>query len=84
MAPDEKVFAYLNGKPRAPQGERWARGVEKWRELRSDPGAVFDREIHLDASLLELELTEPSVFLPYGEGAAARFADVLAARLRKP
>ena len=33
--------------------------------------------------LLELELTEPSVFLPYGEGAAARFADVLAQRLRK-
>lgn len=32
--------------------------------------------------LLELELTEPSVFLPYGEGSAARFAQVLAARLR--
>ncbi len=57
MAPDEKVFSYLKGKPRAPQGELWDRGVEKWRELRSDPGAVFDREIHLDASGLEPMVT---------------------------
>lgn len=33
--------------------------------------------------LLELEVTEPSVFLPYGEGAAARFADALRQRLEK-
>jgi 3-isopropylmalate/(R)-2-methylmalate dehydratase large subunit len=57
MAPDEKVFSYLKGKPRAPQGELWDRGVEKWHELRSDPGAVFDREIHLDASGLEPMVT---------------------------
>ena len=57
MAPDEKVFAYLKGKPRAPVGALWEQGVGKWRELRSDPGAVFDREIHLDASVLEPMVT---------------------------
>ncbi|PMZ61647.1 3-isopropylmalate dehydratase large subunit, partial [Pseudomonas sp. GW247-3R2A] len=31
MAPDEKVFAYLKGKPRAPKGVLWEQAVEKWR-----------------------------------------------------
>ena len=57
MAPDEKVFAYLKDKPRAPEGAVVGRGAGKWRELRSDPGAVFDREIDLDASALEPMVT---------------------------
>ncbi|WP_248308729.1 3-isopropylmalate dehydratase large subunit [Bosea sp. 124] len=50
IAPDETTFAYLKGRPRAPQGEEWDRAVEQWRDLRSDPGAVFSRECILDAS----------------------------------
>ena len=47
MAPDDKVFAYLQVKPRAPRGALWAAAVARWRELHSDPGAHFDREVQL-------------------------------------
>jgi 3-isopropylmalate/(R)-2-methylmalate dehydratase large subunit len=57
MAPDDKVFAYLKSKPRAPQGELWERAVTKWRTLHSDAGAVFDREVTLDVSTLEPMVT---------------------------
>ncbi|TFY92219.1 3-isopropylmalate dehydratase large subunit [Pseudomonas kairouanensis] len=57
MAPDEKVFAYLKGKPRAPKGERWEQALVGWRRLYSDAGAVFDREVHLDATTLEPMVT---------------------------
>ena len=49
FAPDEKTFAYLKGRPMAPQGEAWERAVEQWRTLRTDEGAVFDRSIRIDA-----------------------------------
>lgn len=52
MAPDEKVFAYLATKPRAPKGEDWKLAEEQWRELHSDEGARFDLEVELDASSL--------------------------------
>ncbi|QJI32870.1 3-isopropylmalate dehydratase large subunit [Pseudomonas sp. ADAK13] len=57
MAPDEKVFAYLKGKPRAPKGELWDRALAGWRELHSDAEAVFDLEVHLDATALEPMVT---------------------------
>jgi 3-isopropylmalate/(R)-2-methylmalate dehydratase large subunit len=50
VAPDETTFAYLEGRPFAPRGERWARALADWRALPSDQGAVFDREVHLDAA----------------------------------
>ena len=50
FAPDEKTFAYLKGRPMAPQGEAWERAAERWRMLRTDEGAVFDRSVHIDAS----------------------------------
>ena len=52
MAPDQKVFDYLEGKPRAPKGEQWRRAVAVWRNLHSDEGAVFDHEVTLDVSTL--------------------------------
>ncbi|MFP1677061.1 3-isopropylmalate dehydratase large subunit [Alloalcanivorax sp. C16-2] len=52
MAPDEKVYAYLADKPRAPKGEMWERAVARWRTLYSDPGARFDREVTLEAGEL--------------------------------
>lgn len=50
IAPDETTFEYLKGRPYAPKGEAWDRAVARWRELPTDEGAVFDREIHLKAS----------------------------------
>jgi 3-isopropylmalate dehydratase large subunit len=50
FAPDEKTFAYLKGRPMAPQGGAWERSVEQWRELVTDRGASFDRCVRLCAS----------------------------------
>ncbi|WP_406855545.1 3-isopropylmalate dehydratase large subunit [Alsobacter sp. KACC 23698] len=52
VAPDEKTFAYLKGRPKAPSGMAWDMAVEYWRTLVSDEGALFDREIRLDAASL--------------------------------
>jgi 3-isopropylmalate/(R)-2-methylmalate dehydratase large subunit len=49
IAPDEVTFEYLRGRPHAPQGAAWDRAVEAWRGLVGDEGAVFDREIFIDA-----------------------------------
>jgi 3-isopropylmalate/(R)-2-methylmalate dehydratase large subunit len=57
MAPDDKVFAYIAGRPRAPSGELWTRAVAQWRELASDPDAVFDREVTLAAGAIEPMVT---------------------------
>jgi 3-isopropylmalate/(R)-2-methylmalate dehydratase large subunit len=53
IAPDEATFAYLQGRPHAPQGTDWTQAVEYWRTLPSDDDAVFDAEIHLDAADME-------------------------------
>ncbi|WZH52714.1 MAG: 3-isopropylmalate dehydratase large subunit [Nocardioides alkalitolerans] len=50
IAPDETTFAYIEGRPEAPQGEDWDAAVAHWRTLVTDEGAEFDREIVLDAS----------------------------------
>lgn len=50
IAPDEKTFAYLKGRPQAPKGRAWERAVAAWRQLATDPGAVYDREITFDAA----------------------------------
>jgi len=46
-APDEAVLAYIRGKPRAPKGRVWDSAVKAWGALKSDPDAVFDREVDL-------------------------------------
>jgi 3-isopropylmalate/(R)-2-methylmalate dehydratase large subunit len=43
VAPDEKTFAYLEGREHAPQGKDFERAVEHWRSLATDPGATYDR-----------------------------------------
>ena len=50
IAPDEKTFDYLKGRPMAPKGEEWDRALTQWRLLYSDPDAKFDREERLDAA----------------------------------
>jgi 3-isopropylmalate/(R)-2-methylmalate dehydratase large subunit len=57
IAPDETTFAYLKGRPRAPQGADWDRAVAYWRTLPSDAGAVYDREERFDGSALEPMIT---------------------------
>jgi 3-isopropylmalate/(R)-2-methylmalate dehydratase large subunit len=49
IAPDATTFAYLQGRPHAPQGEQWEAAVAAWRELHSDDDARFDREVVLRA-----------------------------------
>jgi 3-isopropylmalate/(R)-2-methylmalate dehydratase large subunit len=57
IAPDETTFAYIEGRHYAPKGEQWDRAVAYWRTLVTDDDAVFDRELHLDASKLEPMVT---------------------------
>jgi 3-isopropylmalate/(R)-2-methylmalate dehydratase large subunit len=57
IAPDETTFAFLQGRPRAPQGADWDRAVAFWRTLVSDEGAVFDTEARLDAEEIEPQVT---------------------------
>ena len=47
FAPDDMVFDYLRGRPRAPRGADWDRALGYWRTLFSDEGARFDTEVHL-------------------------------------
>ena len=67
VAPDETTFAYLKGRPYAP--EDWDEAVERWKRLPSDPGAVFDAEVTLDGSAIEPMVTwgnSPEDALPIG------------------
>ena len=57
VAPDDTTFAYLAGRPRAPRGDEWNRAVAGWSDLRSDPGARYDRQVELDASVIEPQVT---------------------------
>jgi len=52
IAPDEKTFVYLKGRPKSPKGDAWDQAMRYWETLRSDDGAHFDREIRLDAAKL--------------------------------
>ncbi len=52
VAPDETTFAYLKGRPHAPEGEQWDAAVEYWKTLRTDEDAVFDAEVDIDAAAL--------------------------------
>jgi len=57
IAPDEKTFAYLQGRAHSPKGAEWERALESWRTLRTDAGAVFDKEIVIDVSDLSPMIT---------------------------
>jgi 3-isopropylmalate/(R)-2-methylmalate dehydratase large subunit len=90
VAPDATTFAYLKGRPRAPQGADWDAAVAYWRELRSDAGATYDKEVVLDAAAITPYVTwgtnpaqgaplagavpDPDSFADENERAAARRA----------
>ena len=57
IAPDEVTFAYLKGRPNAPQGEAWNQAVAAWSELKSGDDAVFDKELVFNAADIEPMIT---------------------------
>jgi 3-isopropylmalate/(R)-2-methylmalate dehydratase large subunit len=57
VAPDDKTFTWLQGRPYAPKDAMWDRAVASWRALATDPEAEFDREVTLDCSGLEPQIT---------------------------
>jgi 3-isopropylmalate/(R)-2-methylmalate dehydratase large subunit len=57
VAPDEKTFAYVEGRRYAPSGERWAQALAHWRTLPSESGAKFDAEHAMDCSALAPQVT---------------------------
>ena len=52
IAPDEKTFAYVKGRPLSPKGKDYEKAVEQWKKLYSDEGAHFDKKLVIDASNL--------------------------------
>jgi len=53
VAPDDTTFEYLFNRPYAPKGPDWDRALQHWRQLPTDDGAVFDREVSIDAAAVE-------------------------------
>ena len=52
VAPDDKAYAYLKGRPKSPKGALWDQAMRHWETLRSDDGAHFDAVVRLDAAKL--------------------------------
>ncbi len=57
VPPDDTTLQYLANRPFSPQGADWDRAVAHWRGLRTDEGAVFDREVVLDCSAIEPQVS---------------------------
>ncbi|AWI80659.1 3-isopropylmalate dehydratase large subunit [Parazoarcus communis] len=67
IAVDDTTIDYLKGRPYAPAGADWDAAVVSWRGLHSDPDAVFDRVVEIDASTIEPQVswgTSPEMVLP--------------------
>ena len=67
ISPDDTTFEYLAGREFAPRGEQWEKSLEKWKQLPSDEGAVYDSRVTLDASTLEPMITfgtNPGMSIP--------------------
>ena len=52
IAPDEKTYEYLKGKPMSPSGDNWIKALEWWKSLPSDENAIYDKKISIDTSKL--------------------------------
>ena len=57
IAPDETTFEYIKGREFAPKGADWDKAVAKWKALKSDADAVFDRELTYDAADIDPMIT---------------------------
>ena len=69
IAPDEKTFAFLKGRPYAPKGEQWDAAVAWWKSLATDPGAAFDKSVTINAADVQPTVTwgtSPEDVVPIG------------------
>jgi 3-isopropylmalate/(R)-2-methylmalate dehydratase large subunit len=57
IAPDDKTFAYMEGRPYVPRGKEFQDAVQRWKSLASDPGAQFDATVELDAAAIAPQVT---------------------------
>ncbi|WP_456461040.1 3-isopropylmalate dehydratase large subunit [Reichenbachiella sp.] len=57
IAPDETTFEYVKGRENAPKGADFGKAVEEWKKLKTDDGAVFDKELEFDAADIEPMIT---------------------------
>jgi 3-isopropylmalate/(R)-2-methylmalate dehydratase large subunit len=67
VAPDDTTFAYLEGRPGAPDGAAWDQALDKWRALRTDDGATYDETISVDVNALKPQVTwgtNPGMVVP--------------------
>ena len=75
IAPDEKTFEYLKGRKFVPQGDEYDEHVEQWKELFSDPDAVFDKELKIKAEDIPPMLTygtNPGMGIPVDQPVPGR------------
>ncbi len=78
IAPDETTFKYLQGRPRSPQGADWEAAVTRWRALRGDADATFDKTVTIDASKLRPMVTfgtNPGMVIPIDDDIPAEISD---------
>jgi 3-isopropylmalate/(R)-2-methylmalate dehydratase large subunit len=83
VAPDATTFAYLEGRPRAPQAADWERALADWATLVTDPGAAFDRVVAVDAAAVEPMIsygTHPGMVAPISGHVPDRPGDPVFAR----
>jgi 3-isopropylmalate/(R)-2-methylmalate dehydratase large subunit len=69
VAPDESTFAYIKGRPMAPQGADWDKAVAWWKSLATDPGAKFDKSVVIQAADIQPTVTwgtSPEDVVPIG------------------
>jgi 3-isopropylmalate/(R)-2-methylmalate dehydratase large subunit len=86
IEPDETTFAYLKGRPRAPQRAAWDAAVARWRALASDADAVFDRSVDIDAAELTPMITygtNPGMVVAVDATVPARAGDAVHAKALK-
>ncbi len=57
VAPDETTFNYIKGREFAPKGEKWEKALAYWKTLKSDEGAVFDKEVTFDVTKIRPMIT---------------------------
>jgi 3-isopropylmalate/(R)-2-methylmalate dehydratase large subunit len=80
IAPDETTYTYLAGRPRAPKGADWERELEQWKQLPTDAGARFDRQVDIDATTLEPMITygtNPGMVIPISGAIPVKKGDLV-------
>jgi len=79
IPPDERTIAYVKDRPFAPKGADWDRAVAYWRTLQSDDGAIYAREVTIDAGAVRPMVswgTSPQQAVPLGEAVPALDAEI--------